>query len=198
MNDIRTPPLSERFASIITMMLGMIRAQGLRSLLHLPALWLAAREIRRFGEALGALIAAFEAGTLPPVPPAPAPPTAPLEPLAAPAQSAPPRPRSRRRPARSRPSPPLRRTHARETRARARAMPRPALSMPLPAPLALVRAPDPRKNPFFPICLRTPNLLLYRNNTTHPPPPNPSRPANPLPTLNLLPNHPRPDTKAHA
>ena len=71
MNDIRNPPLSERFASIITMMLGMIRAQGLRSLLHLPTLWLAMREIRRFGEALGALIAAFEAGTLPPPPPAP-------------------------------------------------------------------------------------------------------------------------------
>ena len=90
------PPLSERFASIISMMLGMLRAQGLRSLLHLPALWLAAREIRRFGDALGALIAAFEAGTLPPVP-APAPwtapqpwPAAPAQPAAAPRLAAPP------------------------------------------------------------------------------------------------------------
>jgi hypothetical protein len=152
MNDIRTQPLSERFASIITVMLGMIRAQGLRSLLHLPALWLAAREIRRFGEAFGALIAAFEAGTLPPAPPA-----RPLAPMAAPqdqqatcAQPAPARPRTRS-PGAARAVPAPRRPCSEPARARVRtrprAVPRPALSMPLPAPLAVVRAAGPQKNP---------------------------------------------------
>src|SRR5580700_10705355 len=61
-------PLSERFARITSMMLGILRAQGWRALLHLPSIWLAMRMIRELGEALGALAAAFEAGTLPPIP----------------------------------------------------------------------------------------------------------------------------------
>jgi hypothetical protein len=70
MAENRTQPLSERFAGIISMMLGMLRAHGLRSLLHLPQLWLAAREFRGYADQLVALLQAFEAGTLPP--PAPA------------------------------------------------------------------------------------------------------------------------------
>src|SRR5580700_440861 len=68
MQTPRNPPLSERFASIFSMMLGLLRAQGWRALLHLPSIWLAMRMIRELGEALGALAAAFEAGTLPPYP----------------------------------------------------------------------------------------------------------------------------------
>src|SRR5580704_751356 len=83
----RKQPLSEAVASIISMMLGLLRAQGWRGLLQLPTLWLVAREIRRIGDALGALIVAFEAGTLPPIPPAPE--LAPLEPLPTRAAAAP-------------------------------------------------------------------------------------------------------------
>src|SRR5580704_19519384 len=91
MNTSRHPPLSERFASIMQMMLGILRAHGWRCLLHLPTYWLAMRAIRELFEALGALAAAFEAGTLPPVPPAPV--LAPLEPLPARPASASARPR---------------------------------------------------------------------------------------------------------
>src|SRR5580700_7165123 len=94
-------PLSERFASIFSMMLGILRAQGWRALLHLPSIWLAMRMIRELGEALGALAAAFEAGTLPPVPPAPI--LAPLEPLPERPASSSARPRTRSRAARPRP-----------------------------------------------------------------------------------------------
>src|SRR5271168_5476500 len=94
METSRTQPLSERFAGIISMMLGILRAHGWRCLLHLPSIWLAMRAIRELGEALGALIAAFEAGTLPPAPPMPAPVLAPLEPLPARPASASARPRT--------------------------------------------------------------------------------------------------------
>ena len=43
----RTQDLREAFASIISMMLGLLRAHGVRGLIHLPALWLAAAQIRR-------------------------------------------------------------------------------------------------------------------------------------------------------
>ena len=69
----RTQDLREAFASIISMMLGLLRAQGLRGLLMLPTLWLVSREIRRIGERFTALLDAFRAGTLP----LPAPPIAP-------------------------------------------------------------------------------------------------------------------------
>jgi hypothetical protein len=59
--------LREAFASIITMILGLLRAHGLRGLRHVPALWLAAREIRRGGEEFVALLDAFRAGALPSV-----------------------------------------------------------------------------------------------------------------------------------
>ena len=58
--------LREAFASLISMMLGLLRAQGLRGLMYLPAMWRAAREIRRLGEEFVALYAAWQAGTLPP------------------------------------------------------------------------------------------------------------------------------------
>src|ERR1700677_3612558 len=85
MNNIprnRTQDLREAFASIIPMILGLLRAQGSRGLLHLPTLWLLSRELRRMGEQFNALLAAFRAGPLPPAAPCVAPP---LE-QAAPAQ----------------------------------------------------------------------------------------------------------------
>jgi hypothetical protein len=107
MNPRTTKPqdLREAFASIITMILGLLRAHGLRGLRHLPALSQAAHELRRLGDEFCDLFAAFQAGTLPPVP-APAP--QPLQ--AAPTQLAAP-PRASARPAalrhrRSRPSQP--------------------------------------------------------------------------------------------
>src|SRR5580704_10532592 len=145
MNNPRNPPLSERFASITSMMLGILRAQGWRALLHLPSIWLAMRMIRELGEALGALAAAFEAGTLPPVPPTPIlAPLEPLEPLPARPASASARPRApttaRPRPQRPpAPQPRARRTHAR---------PRPAAAiLPLSPSVDTVRAGFFRKNP---------------------------------------------------
>jgi hypothetical protein len=129
MTENRTQPLSERFASIFSMMLGMLRAQGLRSLLHLPQLWLAAREFRRLSEALVALLKAFEAGTLPRL--APAPTIAPQEPQS----PAPPRPavrsapRARQRPA-ARPAPPPANPTPRCPRADSGAYPAPTMSRP--------------------------------------------------------------------
>src|ERR1700677_5134212 len=79
----RTQDLREAFTSIISMILGLLRAQGWRGLIHLPTLWLVARELRRMGEEFAALLAAFRAGTLPL--PAPAPPIAPQPLQAAPA-----------------------------------------------------------------------------------------------------------------
>ena len=73
MNERRPQDLIEAFASIIKMMLVSIRAQGWRSLRHLPTLLLVAIELRRVGKEFAAIMAAFRAGTLPPLPPAPAP-----------------------------------------------------------------------------------------------------------------------------
>jgi hypothetical protein len=73
MNEKRIQHLTEAFASIISMMLGMIRAQGWRSLLNLPELWLTARYLRRLGQEFAALMADFKSGllVLPPLAPAP-------------------------------------------------------------------------------------------------------------------------------
>jgi hypothetical protein len=143
MDTPRNPPLSERFASIFSMMLAMLRAQGWRALLHLPSLWLAMRMIRELGEALGALAAAFEAGTLPPIPPAPV--LAPLEPL--PARPASTSPRARTRAPTPRRAPP---TTARIPR-RSRRVPAFARPRPLPTPISVVLRPALRKNPAFAI-----------------------------------------------
>jgi hypothetical protein len=107
MNDSRTQPQAEAFASIIKMMLAMIRARGLRSLTDLPMLLLAALylrrlDLRRLGKQFAALMADFKAGKLPPAPPAPL--TAPqgqqaarAEPLGTPRVAARPEPGNHRR-----------------------------------------------------------------------------------------------------
>jgi hypothetical protein len=73
MNNRRPQDLTEAFASIIAMMLKSIRARGWRSLLDLPELWRAVMYVRQQGKALADLMAAFRAGTLPPLAPALAP-----------------------------------------------------------------------------------------------------------------------------
>jgi hypothetical protein len=75
MDEKRIQHLTEAFASIISMMLGMLRVHGWRCLLHLPEIWLTARYLRRLGEQFAALMADFKAGRL--VLPTPAPWTAP-------------------------------------------------------------------------------------------------------------------------
>jgi hypothetical protein len=107
MNENRIQHLTEAFASIISMMLGMIRAQGWRGLLNLPELWLTARYLRRLGQEFAALLADLKAGRL--VLPTPAPWSAPPDQEVAYAASpATPRPsaRARRRPAVRRSPPP--------------------------------------------------------------------------------------------
>jgi hypothetical protein len=136
----RTQDLREAFSSIITMMLGLLRAQGLRGLLQLPTLWLVSREMRRLADAFCELFAAFQAGTLPPAAPVPAPQPRQSAPARAPAPARPAAARHRR------PRPQAART---AVRARPRAAPRRSTPTPLPCPLALVRAPDPQKNPVF-------------------------------------------------
>jgi len=73
MNDIRTQDLGEAFNSIISMMLAMLRARGLRGLLDLPNMIISAIYLRRLGREFAALVASFKAGTPPPVAPASAP-----------------------------------------------------------------------------------------------------------------------------
>ena len=58
----RIQHLREAFAGIISMMLGLLRAHGLRGLLYLPEVWLATREIKRIGEAFCEMFAAWAAG----------------------------------------------------------------------------------------------------------------------------------------
>jgi len=153
----RTQDLREAFSSIITMMLGLLRARGLRGLLQLPTLWLVSRELRRMAERFNALLDAFRAGTLPPVaPPITAPDRGP-----APAPSARVATRSaaprgpRTRPARIEPA-----RASRRVRAPYRDHPTPNL---LPAPLGIVRATAEQKNPSWPPCLRMSNSLRIRN-----------------------------------
>src|SRR5271156_921850 len=139
----RTQDLREAFASIISMILGLLRAHGLRGLLPLPTLWMVAREIRRIGEELVALYDAFKAGTLPPVP-APAPWPAPQQPQAAPTQP-PATPRASARPAalrvrRPRPQPVPAKPARAGVRARTRTVRRRSTPDPFPAPPGIVRA----------------------------------------------------------
>jgi hypothetical protein len=63
-NNSRTQDLTETFTSIIKMMLASIRAQGLRSLIHLPMLCLLAFELRRFAREFAAIMATIEAHIL--------------------------------------------------------------------------------------------------------------------------------------
>ena len=57
MNDNRLQHLSEAFNSIISMMLSALRARGLRSLIDLPAMIMAALYLRRLGREFAAIIA---------------------------------------------------------------------------------------------------------------------------------------------
>ena len=58
----RIQDLREAFASIISMMLGLLRAQGLRGLVYLPEVWLATRAMKRIAEEFCALFAAWAGG----------------------------------------------------------------------------------------------------------------------------------------
>ena len=75
MDEKRLQHLTEAFASVISMMLGMLRAHGWRCVLHLPEIWRTARQLRRFGEQFAALMATLmadlKAGRLVIPPPAP-------------------------------------------------------------------------------------------------------------------------------
>ena len=77
MNDTRptqAQDLREAFASIIPMILGLLRAHGVRGLIHLPMLWMISRELRRIAREFTDMFAAWQSGTLsPPATPAPLP-----------------------------------------------------------------------------------------------------------------------------
>src|ERR1700723_35067 len=131
----RIQDLREAFASIISMMLGLLRAHGLRGLVYLPEVWLATRAMKRIAEEFCALFAAWAGGFASTPAPQPR--------QAAPAPSRPAVPAPAHRTA-SRPRLSHRAT-ARVARARStrvHAPPRPCSPSPLPRPLALLRAPD--------------------------------------------------------
>ena len=145
MNDTRTThtqDLREAVASIISMMLGLLRAQGWRGLLHLPEIVMVVFLLRSIGKRFAALMDAHAAGLPVAPPPAMAPPPEPAYGTATPrirARASGPRQsrRAGRQPARPQP--------ARSTRVRT--VPRPFLAKPLPAALVLVRASAMQKNP---------------------------------------------------
>src|SRR5258708_21687550 len=70
MNDKRFQHLADAFNSIISMMLAEIRARGLRSLINLPQMIIAAIYLRRLGKQFAALIASIDLSALPLPPPA--------------------------------------------------------------------------------------------------------------------------------
>src|ERR1700722_5595557 len=107
MNNIprsRIQDLKEAFASIISMMLGLLRAHGVRGLVYLPEVWLATREIKRIAGAFGEMFAAGSAARLDATP---APRTTPQA-----GQAARPQPAATPRVAASRAAPRYRRPHA--------------------------------------------------------------------------------------
>jgi hypothetical protein len=152
MHDTPRKPLREAVAGIVSMiiemMLGLIRARGLRGLLELPTHLRLALELHRMGEAFAALFAAFKAGTLPPVPTAPEPDSWPAPHAASARPAAEPRRAVRARA-------PVRAARPRRAPAPIAWIPRAFRRMPvaiappcaLPAPLAVVRATPLRKNP---------------------------------------------------
>jgi hypothetical protein len=134
MNNIprtRIQDLKEAFASIVSMMLGLLRAHGVRGLVHLPEVWLATREIKRIAEAFTELFAAWSAGRLDATP---APATSPQA-----GQAAHPQPAATPRVAARRVAPRHRRPHA-----------QPAPAKPARARFAhagSTRVPAPRPHP---------------------------------------------------
>ena len=73
-NTTRTQDLREAVASIISMMLGLLRAQGWRGLRHLPEIVMVVFLLRSIGKRFAALMDAHAAGTLPLATPGAAPP----------------------------------------------------------------------------------------------------------------------------
>src|ERR1700722_13096957 len=65
MNHPRSQDLREAVASIISMMLGLLRAQGFRALLNLPEIVMVVFLLRSIGKRFAALMDAYAAGTLP-------------------------------------------------------------------------------------------------------------------------------------
>src|SRR5580698_5014886 len=149
MKEPRKQHLSEAVAGLIStivkMMLGLLRARGLRGLLELPTLFRFVRDLRRLAEEFSTLFAAFKAGIRPVPPPAPEP--APREWQPTPARAAA-TPRKRVRPRTPRP---------RRARPKTARIPRPCFGTPapiappraLPKPRVAVRATGPPKNPHF-------------------------------------------------
>ena len=133
MNHIRVQDLREAFTNIITMMLGLLRAHGLRGLLYLPAAWQLDRELRSIADEFCQLFATWQAGALTP--------SAPAHP------SATPRVRARPTAARRNPRAPNLRTHAFSRVQAPYRDPSPPLRAPIP--FHVVRAPLPQKNPVF-------------------------------------------------
>src|ERR1700722_8901289 len=124
MNNIprtQTQDLREAFASIISMMLGVLRAQGLRGLRHLPEIILVVFLLRSIGKRFAALMDAHAAGTLPVAIPVAAPPE--------------------RRPTHARAMP---RAASRPTSSRRRHPPQPAPAKPARAGVSVRRYPTAR------------------------------------------------------
>src|SRR5580704_12796909 len=121
MENNRKQHLSEAVAGLISkivgMMLGLLRARGLRGLLELPALFRFVFELRRLSEEFVTLFAAFKAGARPPIAPEPAPEPAP-----------PSAPRRRVAHPRARPRAPI----PRRARPRTARIPRPCFGTPAP------------------------------------------------------------------
>src|SRR5580692_10513655 len=132
MKEPRKQHLSEAVAGVISkiveMMLGLLRARGLRGLLELPTLFLFVRDLRRLAKEFATLFEAFKAGTRTQVAPEPEP--EPQEWQPAPARpAATPRTRVRTRSHAPRP---------RRARPRIVRIPRPCFGT--PAPIAPPRA----------------------------------------------------------
>src|SRR5580704_2279701 len=146
MENNRKQHLSEAVSGLISkivgMMLGLLRARGLRGLLELPALFRFVFELRRLSQEFVTLFAAFKAGTRTPVAPAPEAAPEPAHPSAAPRRAQHPRARTRA-------------PRARRARPRIACIPRPCFGTPapiaplrsLPKPLVAVHATGPPKNP---------------------------------------------------
>ena len=160
-----TQDLREAVASIISMMLGLLRAQGWRGLLHLPEIVMGTvfPPLRSIGKRFAALMDAYAAGILPVAPPfttAPDPQAAPAQPPATPrvrAHALAPRSAAVRRSPRA---PDLRMRAFACVRARCRD-PSPLISF--PHRFASSARPDGKKSLFWPRCLGTPISLRYRN-----------------------------------
>jgi hypothetical protein len=144
-----TQDLREAVASIISMMLGVLRAQGWRGLLHLPEIVIVVFLLRSIAKRFAALMDAYAAGTLPVAIPVPAP-----------QERQPAHARATPRVA-SRPTSARRRHPRRPARAgvRARTVPRPSA----PIPLGIAAVTHRQKNCVLAACFSTPILLRYRN-----------------------------------